>query len=337
MSLPTTVGITGAAGFVGANLTERLLAEGCRVIGVDDMSAASLRNVADFLDNPNYQLHQYDCRDVRKLRRTFTGCDSIVALAAKKIPRYGGALGTLTVNTESAHAAYEVGMALDAHVVFASTSDVYGNAVPPFNEDDPIILGPSTTRRWAYAVSKLYDEHLALALAEDHKLRVTILRLFNSYGPRAHPSWWAGPTSPFIENLLDGGMMEIHGDGRQVRTFTFVGDTVDGFVRTLARPETAGEIINIGGDEPVSIMKLAEKTQTALGMTGPLRAKMLPVERIGGKYQDVRIRIPDVEKAARLLDFRASVGLDDGLAATVAWHTMLRAEREEEAQIAGVA
>lgn len=331
MNLPTTVGITGGAGFVGANLTERLLREGCRVIAVDDMSAASMRNVADFIDNPAYELHKFDCRDVRQLRKTFADVDAIVALAAKKIPRYGGAVGTLEVNTESAHAAYEVGIMLDAHVVFASTSDVYGNAAPPFNEADPIVLGPSTTRRWAYAISKLYDEHMAFGLAEDRGLRCTILRLFNSYGPRAHPTWWAGPTSPFIENLLDGGMMELHGDGRQVRTFTYVGDTVDGFVRALARPETAGEIINIGGDEPVSIFKLAQKTQAALDIAGPLRATMKPIERIGGRYQDVRIRIPDVEKAAELLGFRASVPLEEGLAHTVAWHRLLRAERDAEA------
>ncbi len=95
----------------------------------------------------------------------FADCDAIAHLAADKIPRYGGALKTLEVNVDGAHAACGVALALDVPLIITSTSDVYGNATPPFAEDDPIVLGPSTTRRWAYAVSKLYDEHIALAHA----------------------------------------------------------------------------------------------------------------------------------------------------------------------------
>jgi UDP-glucose 4-epimerase len=141
--------------------------------------------------------------------------------------------------------------------------------------------------------------------------------------------------SPFIENLLDGKMMELHGDGQQVRTFTYVSDTVDGVVRAIARPESAGEIINIGGDQPITIVKLAEAVQAALEIPGPLRATILPLEQIAAKYQDVRIRVPNCEKAARVLGFRAQVGLDEGLRETIAWHRTLRAERVDAA--AGVA
>jgi len=335
MSLPTTVGITGAAGFIGSNLVSRLLGEGCAIVGVDDLSAGSLRNLADCIDHPKFQLHQFDCCDARQLRRTFDSCDAIIHLAALKIPRYGGALKTLETNVKGTEAVFDVALATGARVIQASTSDVYGNATAPFHEDDQIVLGPSTSRRWSYAVSKLMDEHLALALFEERDLQVTILRFFNAYGVRNHPTWWGGPMSPFIENLLDGKMMELHGDGRQVRTFTYVTDTVDGVVRALARPEVAGEIINIGGDEPTSIVKLAESVQAAMDIPGPLRATTLPLEKISKKYQDVRVRIPDCEKAARLLGFRATVGLEDGLRETIAWHRTLRAERVGSA--AGVA
>ena len=101
------------------------------------------------------------------------------------------------------------------------------------------MIGPPTTKRWAYAVSKMYDEHYALALAEEQGLRVTILRLFNGYGPRNHLSWWGGPVVTFIESLLDGEPMEIHGDGLQTRTFTYVGTPSTGIVRALERPEAA--------------------------------------------------------------------------------------------------
>jgi UDP-glucose 4-epimerase len=121
--------------------------------------------------------------------------------------------------------------------------------------------------------------------------------------------------------------MELHGDGRQVRSFTYVTDTVDGFVRALDTPAAYGEILNIGGDEPITIVRLATAVQEALGIPGPLRAKLFPYERIGGRYQDVRCRIPDTEKAARILGFNAAVGLDEGLRESVAWHLEMR-ERE---------
>jgi UDP-glucose 4-epimerase len=320
MTTPSTIGVTGAAGFIGSHLCERLLAEGREVIGLDDLSHGSLMNLDGCAGHPSFRFVQADCRDKRLLRRAFAGCDGIVHLAAEKIPRYGGALRTLEANVAGAEAAYDVGLALDAKVVIASTSDVYGNAQPPFSEDDNLTLGPPTTRRWAYAVSKLYDEHVALALREERGLRVSILRLFGSYGPRNHPSWWGGPQAAFIEILLDGGIMDIHGDGRQIRTFTFVTDTVDGFVRALDTPESEGEIINIGADEPTTILRLAQSVQEALDMTGPLRSQFMPYEQIGGRYQDVRCRIPDTFKAASLLGFRATVRLDEGLTHTVAWH-----------------
>jgi UDP-glucose 4-epimerase len=336
MSLPKKIGITGAAGFIGSNLVLRLLEEdGIEIVGVDDLSAGTLRNLVEAVDDERFTLHQFDCCDAAQLHRAFADCDAIVHLAALKIPRYGGALQTLDVNVKGTEAVFEVALSTGARVVQASTSDVYGNAVAPFAEDDDIVLGPPTSRRWSYAASKLFDEHLGLRLFEERDLQVTILRFFNAYGIRNHPTWWGGPMSPFIENLLDGNVMEIHGDGRQVRTFTYVTDTVDGVFRALGTPSAAGEVINIGGDEPIEIINLAEAVQTALEIPGPLRVNIVPLDQIGGKYQDVRLRIPDTSKAQRLLGFKASVGLDEGLRETIAWHKILRAERASRA--AGVA
>jgi nucleoside-diphosphate-sugar epimerase len=256
--------ITGAAGFIGSHLTERLLAEETAVVGIDDLSHGSLANIAGPLMHPQFTFHQMDCSNSRALKGVAAGCDAIVHLAALKIPRYGNALATLEQNIAGMHAAANVALALDADLVVASTSDVYGNAEAPFREDGNLVLGAPTSRRWAYAVSKLYDEHMCLALAEEQGLRVTILRLFGSYGPRNHPSWWGGPQSAFIEALLNEQTMEIHGDGQQVRTFTFVHDTVDGFVRALRRVDSRGEIINIGGSLPTRIIDLAEAVQRAL-------------------------------------------------------------------------
>jgi UDP-glucose 4-epimerase len=338
MTNPATVGITGVAGYMGSNLAERLLAEGRSVIGIDDFSHGIASNMDTFRNHPNFTFVELDCRDALRVRRTFAGCDQLVHLAAEKIPRYGGALKTLQANVAGAESLYEAALALGVPVVVASTSDVYGNATPPFAEDANLTLGPPTTRRWAYATSKLYDEHVALAMAAEQGLRVKILRFFGSYGPRNHPSWWGGPQAAFFEILLDGKLMEIHGDGRQIRTFTFVTDTIEGIVRTLDTPEAEGEIINIGGDEPTTIFRLAHEVQGALGLSGPLRATMVPYEQIGGKYQDVRCRIPDTTKAARLLGFRASVGLSEGLAVCADWHRARRDSIEAAGlQVASVA
>ena len=321
------VGITGVAGFIGSHLCDRLLREGVEVVGVDDLSRGTIENLEQAFRSPSFRFEHLDCTRRRQLQAAFRGCDAIIHLAAQKIPRYGGALMTLEANVAGVNAAASAALALDADLLIASTSDVYGNAEAPFSEDGNVVLGPPTSRRWAYAVSKLYDEHVCLALAEERGLRVTIMRFFGSYGPRNHPSWWGGPQAAFIEVLLDGETMEIHGDGQQVRTFTYIDDTVDGIVRALRTPEARGEIVNIGGARPTTILELAGLVQAAVGLPQPLRAQFVPYEQLPGKYQDVRYRVPDNTKAAALLGFEAQIDLEDGLVRTVEWHRARRGAR----------
>jgi len=324
--------VTGAAGFVGSHVCELLLADGDEVVGVDDLSYGSVPNIAPFLDNARFEFQALDCTRQRELRRAFSGCDAIVHLAAKKIPRFGGTLATLQVNAKGMEAASAVALSLDADLIFTSTSDVYGDGTPPYAEDDELVIGPPTSKRWAYAVSKMYDEHYGLSLADEQGLRVTILRLFNAYGPRNHLSWWGGPVVTFIEALLDGEPMEVHGDGRQTRTFTHVRDTADGIVRALDRPESRGEVINLGGTETITILELARLLQLELGLPAdPLRTRFVPYESLPGKYQDVRHRTPDTTKARQLLGFDAQIGLAEGLRDTVEWHQAIRRSAAAEA------
>ena len=326
------VGVTGAAGFVGSHVCELLLANGHEVVGVDDLSYGSVPNIAPFLDNAGFEFQALDCTRQRELRRAFTGCDAIVHLAAKKIPRFGGTLATLQVNAKGMEAASAVALSLDADLIFTSTSDVYGDGTPPYAEDDELVIGPPTSKRWAYAVSKMYDEHYGLSLADEQGLRVTILRLFNAYGPRNHLSWWGGPVVTFIEALLDGEPMEVHGDGHQTRTFTHVRDTADGIVRALDRPGSRGEVINLGGTETITILELARLLQLELGLPAdPLRTRFVSYESLPGKYQDVRHRTPDTAKARRLLGFEAQIGLAEGLRDTVEWHQAIRRSAAAEA------
>jgi UDP-glucose 4-epimerase len=318
------VGVTGAAGFIGANLCRRLVAQGVDVVGVDDLSRGNLANLGPCLDAPSFRFERLDCTRRHELRAAFDGCDAIVHLAAQKIPRYEGTLMTLEANVAGVNAAAHAALTLDADLVITSTSDVYGNAPSPLAEDGPLTIGPPTSRRWAYAVSKMFDEHVALALAAERGLRVTILRLFNAYGPLNHLSWWGGPVVTFTEALLEGRPIEIHGDGLQTRTFTYVEDTVDGIVRALDTPEARGEVINIGGTETVTILDLAARVSTILGIDERLALKFVPYTDLPGNYQDVRHRVPDTTKARALLGFEAQIGLDEGLEVTVDWHRSLR-------------
>jgi UDP-glucose 4-epimerase len=320
------VAVTGAAGFIGSHLCERLLREEFEVLGVDDLSSGSLENLRSCFGNQGFRLEILDCSDVRELLVAIDKTDAIVHLAGCKIPRYGDALKTLESNVAGMTAVCRAAVACDCDLVFASTSDVYGNAPIPLAEDGPLVLGPPTSRRWAYAVSKLHGEHLALGFAEDHGVRVTILRLFGSYGPRNHPSWWGGPQAAFIEALLDGRNMEIHGDGRQRRSFTYVTDTVDGIVRALETPAVRGEVVNIGASEPIQILDLATVIQALFGIPPPLRARFVKFESFPGQYQDVREREPDTEKARTLLGFEPHVELKDGLERTLGWHQRRRVE-----------
>jgi UDP-glucose 4-epimerase len=332
MKRMTRVGVTGAAGFIGSNLCERLLRDGYEVVGVDDLSYGSLSNIAHLSGRPGWTFAVLDCTREDALRAAFDGCEALVHLAAKKIPRFGGTLATLEVNVAGMNSVCAVALALDADLVVTSTSDVYGNATPPFAEDSELVIGPPTTKRWAYAVSKMYDEHVALALAEERGLRVTILRLFNAYGPRNHLSWWGGPVVTFFESLLDGELVEIHGDGLQTRTFTYVADIADGIVRAVERPATRGEVINLGGTETVTILELAEHCHVTLGLpTTPLRARFLPYTALPGRYQDVLRRAPDTTKARRLLGFEATIRLADGLRMTAEWHRSVRSKLQRAA------
>ncbi|HEY6076249.1 MAG TPA: NAD-dependent epimerase/dehydratase family protein, partial [Gaiella sp.] len=142
------VGVTGAAGFVGTNLCRRLLADGYEVVGIDDLSYGDLGNVAPLLREPGFRFEVVDCTEPRPLETAFASCDAIAHLAAKKIPRFGGALATLELNVAGMNAVASVALSLDVDLVITSTSDVYGNATPPFSEDSELVIGPPTTKRW---------------------------------------------------------------------------------------------------------------------------------------------------------------------------------------------
>jgi UDP-glucose 4-epimerase len=314
--------ITGCAGFLGSNLVGRMLGAGHEVAGVDNLSMGLLDNLAEFRGDRRFRFIQADVTDPAALGALGGPFEAVVHLAAFKIPRYGKAIDTLKINYRGTENALELARRLGCKLVLASTSDVYGrNPALPFSEaSSDSVIGNSKSPRWAYAVSKLFDEHLALAYQDAYGFPVTILRFFGSYGPKQPLSWWGGPPPVFIDCVLNDKPIPIHGDGSQTRSFTFVSDTVEGIYQATLRSEADGEIINIGSTQEITILELARRVKRASGTPGELKVEMVPYASFTGrKYEDVMRRVPDVALAERLLGVRAKVDIDDGLARTIEW------------------
>ena len=329
---PKKILITGVAGFLGSNLLKKLVSEGHRVVGVDNLSMGRLENITHFLDKTNFKFVQGDILEQSTIDLLDDDFDAIVHLAAFKIPRYGNAVNTLKINTKGTENMLEMARAIKCKFILASTSDVYGmNPELPFVEDGNCVLGDSKVSRWGYAVSKLYDEHLALAYMEDYDIPVVLLRFFGSYGPNQHLSWWGGPQSVFIDCILKNEPIPIHGDGLQTRTFTYVDDAIEGIYAATMKPEANGEIFNIGANREITILELAKMLISLSETQYTSDIKLIPYADIskGRKYQDVMRRVPDTTKAEKILGVKARVTLEEGLRRTYEWQKKISFDKVE--------
>jgi UDP-glucose 4-epimerase len=320
--------VTGVAGFLGSNLLDALMAENHSVVGIDNLSMGFVRNISGHLESDRFEFIEEDITDAAVFNKIEGEIDCVVHLAAFKIPRYGNTLDTLKVNYEGTEKVLEFARERGCKCVLASTSDVYGmNPALPFSEEDTdCVIGSSKAPRWAYAVSKLFDEHLAFAYQDAYGFPVVLLRFFGSYGPNQHLTWWGGPQSVFINAILNDEVIPIHGDGLQTRSFTYVSDTVAGIYRSIFRDEASGEVINIGSTHEISILELAQKIKDLSGTEGDLNVEFVPYASFTGKkYQDVMRRVPDTTLCKKLLGIEAVVSLDEGLARTIEWQRQVTA------------
>jgi UDP-glucose 4-epimerase len=312
--------ITGVAGFIGSNLAKRLLDEGHYVIGVDNLSHGSERNMEWFRDSKKFTWYKEDFGSFYILQ----DIDIVVHLASQKIPRYTSSFNTISANSDMIKNAVYIAMENKAKLVFASTSDVYGkNPRLPFNEDSDLVLGRTDVKRWAYAVSKIHSEHYIIGCHEEFGLEYTIMRFFSSYGINQNPTWWGGPQGLFIQNILEGKPIEIHGSGKQTRCFTYIDDTVDGIMKCIFSEKAKNEVFNIGNPATsVSICYLAQTIWELMGNSGTVPMTFIPYASFG-KYEDVLERTPYIAKARKLLNFHPYFGLVEGLQKTIEWQTRL--------------
>jgi UDP-glucose 4-epimerase len=312
--------ITGVAGFIGSNLASRLLERGHEVTGIDNLNYGFMRNIESIQKHEKFQFIMGDIANPLMLKDVKS--DIIVHLASQKIPRYTNALRTLEENYLMLRNVVQKCNMDKSKILFASTSDVYGkNPNIPFSESSDLVMGPTTVKRWAYALSKMYGEQYIIANHDEYGLPYTITRFFGSYGPHQNLTWWGGPQSVFIEKAFKNETIDIHGDGSQTRTFTFVDDTVNALVHCIENNKSDNEIFNTGpkADAEISIKELAVLIWKLVnGPNSEPKLNYIPYSTFGN-YEDVMRRVPDITKLCSTFDFQPEWDLDKGLSVTIDW------------------
>lgn len=312
--------VTGGAGYVGSHLADELLARGHQVVVLDDFSLGKRENIQHNLSHPSFRLVEGSITEPETVARVMDGCQLVYHLAAWVGIKYivDDPLRGILTNVVGTEVVLKEAYRQRVKVLFASTSEVYGRSQAiPFREDGERVLGPTSVARWSYSTAKALDEHLALAYA-GRGLPVAIIRYFNSYGPRLDPVGYGSVVAKFITQALTRQPLSVHGDGKQSRSFTFVDDTVEGTILAATTPEAEGQVFNLGCDREVTILELARMIKAMTGSSSPI-VHIAYNDFFGPNFEDIPRRVPDVEKARRVLGFEAKVPLEDGLRVTIAW------------------
>jgi UDP-glucose 4-epimerase len=311
--------VTGGAGFIGSHLVERLLAAGNAVTVVDDLSTGSLRNLRAVARHPRLRVISSKISACAQLPRLAARAQAIYHLAAavgvELVVR--SPIRVLRTNLRETEVLLEAAAARRVPVLLTSTSEVYGKSrKPALGEDDDLLIGPPTHARWSYACSKLADEFLALAYAQERGLPVVIARLFNTVGPRQTGRY--GMVLPrFIAAAKAGRPLRVYGDGNQTRCFCHVRDTVEALIRLQNCPAARGQVFNVGGTEQIRICELARRVIQELGSRSSIEFVGYADAYAPG-FDDLRRRKPNVAKLARFTGFRPDTPLDEIIRLTAA-------------------
>ena len=306
MMLRKRVLVTGGAGFLGSHLCERLLAEGNDVICLDNFFTGTKDNVAHLLGEPHFELMRHDVTFP-----LYVEVDEIYNLACPASPIHYQHDPVQTTKTSVHGAINMMGLAkrLRAKVFQASTSEVYGDPdVHPQPESYRGNVNPIGPRA-CYDEGKRCAETLFFDYYRQHRLRIRVARIFNTYGPRMHPND-GRVVSNFIVQALQNKPITIYGDGSQTRAFCYVDDLIEGFVRLMAAPDDVTGPINLGNPGEFTIKQLAEMTVRMTGSKSKLEFRPLPED-------DPKQRRPDITVASRVLDWKPTVKLEDGLRKTI--------------------
>jgi UDP-glucuronate decarboxylase len=306
MGLELRILVSGAGGFLGSHLCDKLLSNGHDVLAVDNFFTGSRTNVAHLLGNPNFELLRHDVTFP-----LFVEVDAIYNLASPASPIHYQKDPVQTIKTNILGAVNMLGMAkrLRVPIFQASTSEVYGDPeVHPQTEEywgnvNPI--GP----RACYDEGKRAAETLFFDYNRQHNVSIRVARIFNTYGPRM-ATGDGRVVSNFVVQALRGEDITIYGDGQQSRSFCFVSDLIDGFVRMMSKTETLVGPINLGNPNEFTMLELAEKVIAKTASKSKLRFEPLPQD-------DPKQRQPDISKAKNQLGWEPKIQLDEGLETTI--------------------
>lgn len=302
--------ITGGAGFIGSHLCERLISEGHEVTVLDDLSTGQMENLRGVLGYPDFNFVEGTILNQSLVAQLTAGKDAIFHLAAAVgvkliMEQPSRSILTNVTGTENVLAA---ALPEGIHTFIASSSEVYGKATKfPFHEDDDLTIGATKNLRWSYACAKTLDEFLALAFARERNLPVTILRFFNTTGPRQTGRY--GMVLPnFVKAALTGDPLLVHGTGEQSRCFSHVQDVVEAQIRLMSTPDARGKVFNIGTDQEVSIRKLAEQVIATVGSSS--QVQLTPYQEVYPEgFEDMQRRLPCVDRLEKVTGFRPQTPL----------------------------
>lgn len=310
--------VTGGAGFIGSHLAETLLKKGDEVWALDDLSTGRLDNLRTFERHPNFRFLEGSVTDSALVNGLVAQCDRVYHLAAAVGVKYvlENPLRSLITNIRGTEVVLEACTEHSRKVMIFSSSEVYGKGVTvPFSENDDRVLGPTHKLRWSYACGKAVDESLAQAYWQQRQLPVVVVRCFNTCGPRQTGAY--GMVIPnMIERALRDEPILVFGDGEQSRCFSAVSDVVRGVMLLAETRDAEGEIFNVGSDEEVTVLELAQRIRKMCDSKSTI--EFVPYEKVyGSSFEDMRRRVPDLGKINRFVGYRPGVTLNQLLDVTI--------------------
>ena len=311
--------VTGGAGFLGSHLCERLLAEGNDVLAVDNYFTGRKENIAHILPQTNFEAMRHDISFP-----LYVEVDEIYNLACPASPIHYQFDPVQTTKTSVIGAINMLGLAkrVKAKIFQASTSEIYGDpSVHPQKEEYRGNVNPIGPRA-CYDEGKRCAETLFFDYHRQHKLRIRVARIFNTYGPRMHPND-GRVVSNFIVQALKGEPITLYGDGSQTRAFCYVDDLIEGFVRMMAAPDSVTGPINLGNPVETTVAELAEKVIAMTGSRSEIVHRPLPVD-------DPVQRCPDISRAKDTLGWQPRVPLETGLQHTIGYFDRLLTDGGEK-------
>lgn len=317
--------ITGGAGFIGSHLADYLLAAGDDVCVLDDFTTGSRENLCQATQSGRFELIEGSVLDRDLVARTIDGSDRVFHLAAAVGVRriIEEPLNSLRVNLHGTENVLDAALSANASMLLASTSEIYGkNTSDALHEGSDRILGDPLVSRWTYAAAKGLDESFARAYHRELGLRVAIVRLFNTVGPRQTGRY--GMVVPnLVGQALRGEPLTVFGDGMQTRCFSYVGDIVPALAKLSLTQQAYGQAVNLGGAQEISIYDLALRIAELTGSRSEVT--LVPYEQAYGEgYEDMRRRVPDNSRAKELLGFCPETRVDDIIRAVAAYQSDAR-------------